>query len=250
MASNSPTYDRIGASYVTRRADARLTSRLHIHLGHASTVVNVGAGTGNYEPTDRQVVGVDPSRVMLAQRGLDAPPSVQASAESLPFSDSQFDAAMAISTVHHWNNLRQGLKELTRVAELRIVYFSEPALPGFHWIVDEYFPEVIDMPTNRAAPRSEHVAELLGGTVEVETFEVPADFTDGAGAFWSRPELYCDSKIQAGLSMFALLDEGVVQRGTERLRRDLATGLWDERHGDLRTAPSMDVGYRIVVSRR
>jgi hypothetical protein len=243
------TYDQIGVGYGVRRADERLASRLNFHLGDATTVINVGAGTGNYEPVEREVIAVDPSRVMLAQRSAGASPSLQACAESLPFPDSRFDAAMAISTVHHWKDLRRGLEELTR-AELRIVYFSEPALPGFHWVVDEYFPEVIDMPTNRAAPRSEQVAELLGGTIVIETFEVPRDFTDGAGAFWSRPELYCDPAIQASLSMFALLDKNVVRRGTELLRRDLESGRWDERHGHLRMAPSMDVGYRIITSRQ
>jgi SAM-dependent methyltransferase len=247
--STSQTYDRIGIGYGVRRPDPRLAARLNFHLGDAATVLNVGAGTGNYEPVDREVIAVDPSMVMLAQRNVNASPALQARAECLPFSNSRFDAAMAISTVHHWNDLQQGLKELARVAELRVVYFSEPALPGFHWLVDEYFPEVIDMPTNLAAPRAEQVAELLGGTVTVETFEVPADFTDGAGAFWSRPELYCIPEVQAGLSMFALLNKADVQRGTELLRKDLASGLWDERHGHLRTLPTMDVGYRIITSR-
>ena len=207
--------------YGVRRPDPRLAARLNFHLGQAVTVLNVGAGTGNYEPADREVVAVDPSLVMLAQRNVNAPPALQACAECLPFSNSRFDASMAISTVHHWNDLRRGLNELARVAELRVVYFSEPALRGFHWLVDEYFPEIIDMPTNLAAPRAEQVAELLGGTVTVETFEVPADFTDGAGAFWSRPELYCIPEVQAGLSMFALLNKADVQRGTELLRKDL-----------------------------
>jgi SAM-dependent methyltransferase len=246
--STGQTYDRIGIGYSVRRPDPRLAARLNFHLGDSVTVLNVGSGTGNYEPVDRQVIAVDPSMVMLAQRSVNAPPALRACAECLPFSSSRFDAAMAISTVHHWKDLRQGLKELARVAELRVVYFSEPALPGFHWLVDEYFPEIIDMPTNLAAPRSEQVADFLGGTVIVETFEVPKDFTDGAGAFWSRPELYCIPEIQAGLSMFALLDQDVVDRGTELLRKDLASGVWDERHGHLRTLPTLDVGYRIIAS--
>jgi hypothetical protein len=211
-------------------------------------VVNVGAGTGNYEPGDRRVVAVEPSAVMIGQRPPHAAPAVQASAEALPLRSLSFDAAMAMSTVHHWSDLAAGLGEMARVAHRRIVYFSEPAVHGRHWLVDDYFPEIVDMPTNRAAPRAETIADLLGGTVTVDVFPVPIDFSDGAGAFWGRPERYCDPAVHASLSMFRLLDAAVVERGTERLRRDLRSGRWDERHGHLRTQATLDVGYRIVTS--
>jgi SAM-dependent methyltransferase len=249
VSHSQRAYDRIGHGYAVRRPDDRLAARLHTLLGDAETVVNVGAGTGNYEPASRSVAAVEPSAVMLAGRLPTSAPSVQAAAESLPFLDRSFDAALAISTIHHWSDLSSGLRELARVADLRIVYFSEPAVPGAHWLTDDYFPEIIDMPTNRAAPRAEQVAELLGGSLTIEVFEIPSDFADGAGAYWARPELYCDPDIQAGLSMFALLDGDVLERGTRLLRQDLSSGRWDERHGHWRTASSMDVGYRIVTSR-
>jgi SAM-dependent methyltransferase len=245
----SGPYDSIGRDYGrSRRPDDRLATGLRERLGTARSVVNVGAGTGNYEPADRWVVAVEPSAVMIDQRLPDAAPVVQAAAEALPFRSGSFDAAMAISTVHHWSDLARGLAEMARVAPRRVVYFSEPARPGLHWLVDDYFPDVVDMPTNRAAPRAEAVADLLGGTVTIDVFEVPRDFSDGAGAFWGRPERYCDPAVQAGLSMFALLDRAVVERGTARLLDDLRSGRWDERHGQLRTQPTMDVGYRIVTS--
>jgi len=242
-------YDSIGHGYArSRHPDDRLTTRLRERLGDARTVVNVGAGTGNYEPADRSVVAVEPSAVMIAQRPPGAAPAVQAPAEALPFRRDSFDAAMAISTVHHWSDLGRGLAEMVRVAPRRIVHFAEAARPGRHWLIDEYLPEIVDMPTNRAAPRADTVADLLGGTATIDVFEVPRDFSDGAGAFWGRPERYCDPAVQAGLSMFTLLDPAVVQRATARLRDDLRSGRWDDRHGHLRTAPTMDVGYRIVTS--
>jgi hypothetical protein len=155
---------------------------------------------------------------------------------------------MAVSTVHHWSDLARGLAEMARVAPRRIVYFSEAARPGRHWLIDGYFPEIVDMPTNRAAPDADTVGDLLGGTVTVDVFEAARDFSDGAGAFWSRPEQYCDPAVQASLSMFTLLDRAVVERGTARLRDDLRSGRWDEEHGHLRTEPTMDVSYRIVTS--
>jgi hypothetical protein len=63
------TYDRIGATYsVTRRPDPRIAGRILEALGEATSVVNVGAGAGSYEPTDRFVVGVEPSATMIRQR--------------------------------------------------------------------------------------------------------------------------------------------------------------------------------------
>ena len=82
----------------------------------------------------------------------------------------------------------------------------------------------------------------------LEVFETPSDFTDGAGAYWARPEQYCYPVVKKSLSMFALLDDDVVRRGTDRLRDDLRTGRWDERHGHLRSKSTMDVDYRIAVS--
>jgi SAM-dependent methyltransferase len=244
------TYDRIGHNYGVRRPDQRLAARLHALLGDARTVLNVGAGSGNYEPVDRVVIAAEPSSVMISRRPSSAAAAIQATAEHLPFPDASFDASMAVSTLHHWTDLRQGLRELTRVASLNVVYFSEPGVPGAHWLTDDYFPEILNLPTNLAAPRTDHVAELLGGTITIETFEIPHDFTDGGGAYWSRPELYCDPEIQSGLSMFALLDVDVVRRGTRQLQHDLESGRWDDRHGQLRNAHALDVGYRIVTSRR
>ena len=46
-----PLYDRIGRAYgAIRRADPRLAERIWAALGDAKSVVNVGAGTGSYEP--------------------------------------------------------------------------------------------------------------------------------------------------------------------------------------------------------
>lgn len=250
MVHSAFTYDVVGRGYRSRRPDQRLADLLFALVGDASRVINVGAGTGAYEPVDRIVIAVEPSHTMIAQRPVGAAPVVRGVAERLPFADDTFDAAMAISTIHHWNHLDHGLRELQRVARKQIVYLSERARLGDYWLVDDYFPEIVNMPTNQSAPMASHVAQILGGNARVETFPVPADFTDGAGAFWARPEHYCDPEVQASLSMFALLDPAVVKRGTTKLRNDLASGRWDERHGHLRTQRTFDMGYRIVHAHR
>jgi hypothetical protein len=46
-------YDTMSSGYVaTRRADPRIARYVHTALGDAQTIVNIGAGTGNYEPGD------------------------------------------------------------------------------------------------------------------------------------------------------------------------------------------------------
>jgi ubiquinone/menaquinone biosynthesis C-methylase UbiE len=118
-------YERIGVRYAAaRRADSRIANIITHALGDAASVVNVGAGTGSYEPGDRRVVAVEPSRVMLAQRRPGFAPAVQAIAERLPFAEDTFDAAMAILTLHHWSDSIRGLAELRRVASDRVVVLT------------------------------------------------------------------------------------------------------------------------------
>jgi len=122
--SGGQLYDTIGATYaVSRRTEPRIAVQIRAALGGARTVVNVGAGTGFYEPTDRQVLAVEPSAVMRSQRPPDAAPCLAATAESLPFEDRSFDAAMAVATIHHWQDPIAGLREMRRVGR-RVVAFT------------------------------------------------------------------------------------------------------------------------------
>lgn len=247
MTGRPEVYDAIGRGYAgTRRADPRVARRLHDGLGDATRVVNVGAGTGSYEPDDRWVVAVEPSTTMLAQRPEGSAPAVQAVAERLPFPDGAFDAALAVFTVHHWRDIGAGLAELRRVAARQVLLVFEPM--GDLWLVDDYFPEVKVLPTERRAPTPDSLRAHLD-VRSVASLPVPADCVDGfTGAYWNRPEAYLDPSIRAGMSSFAQLDEAVVERGAARLRADLASGAWDERHGHLRALAELDIGYRIVVA--
>jgi SAM-dependent methyltransferase len=243
-------YDEIGRTYsATRREDPRIAAAIHTALGDARTVLNVGAGTGNYEPRDRDVTAVEPSAVMRAQRPPGAAPAIDGTAEALPFPDASFDATMAVLSDHHWPDRLGGLRELRRVAAERAVIFTfDPALEGVGWLVQDYLPGFASL--LEAEFRIEDLAEALGGA-RTEVVPVPADCRDGFfHAWWARPEAYLDATVRAGISVFSKLDPDEVAVAMERLRVDLESGAWDRRHGRLRTLDHLDLGYRLLVAER
>lgn len=243
-----PAYERLGASYAAvRREDPRIARQIHAALGDAALVLNVGAGTGNYEPRDRAVVGVEPSPTMIRQRPPDAAPVVQATAEALPFPVASFDAAMAILTLHHWSDLRRGLEELRRVAPRQVVFCFEPLVTTDFWLL-EYFPEVAELPSELRAPGVAEIGRVLHIT-EIQTIEVPSDCVDGFGAaYWARPAAYLDPVVQAGISSLALLPDEVRRAGSARLAADLDSGRWQERHGHHLEHSTFDGGYRLAIA--
>ncbi|HEY8490486.1 MAG TPA: methyltransferase domain-containing protein [Dehalococcoidia bacterium] len=240
-------YDRIGTGYArTRQADPRIAAHIREALGDARTVVNVGAGTGSYEPADRAVVAVEPSREMVRQRPAGAAPAVQAVAEYLPFPDSSFEAAMAVLTVHHWSDPVRGLRELRRVARQRVVVLTWDQATWESFWLHGYFPAFIELDRRRAVPL-EAFAAVLGG-VEVRPVPIPHDCGDGfAGAFWRRPAAYLDPAVRAGVSLFRLAPERAVAAGLRRLAADLRSGAWAARFGPLQELEALDLGYRLVI---
>jgi SAM-dependent methyltransferase len=245
----SQLYDEIGLGYRDyRRPDPRLAAAIVRALNRPDPVVNVGAGAGSYEPSDRSVVAVEPAMTMIRQRRPGSAPVVQASATELPFRDDGFAAALAVLTVHHWPDRARGLGELARVARLRVVVVTwDPSSSGF-WLVDDYFPDLVEI-DRRIFPTLEDFGRALG-RVEVQPLPIPYDCSDGfLGAYWRRPHAYLDAGVRGAISTFAKLhDAGRDLDGLERLRRDLADGTWERRHGDLLRRSEMDLGYRIVIA--
>jgi hypothetical protein len=136
------------------------------------------------------------------------------------------------------------------VAARQVEFYFEPSWADALWLVHEYFPEILDRDTERRAPDTERLSRTLD-VVAVEPVPVPADCVDGfGGSYWNRPEAYLDPRVQEGMSSFAQLDSDARAAGTERLRRDLASGAWDARHGELRRQREKDLGYRLMVAGR
>jgi SAM-dependent methyltransferase len=246
--SDPALYESISGGYAQqRRADPRIAAQILGALGDAGTVLNVGAGTGNYEPTDRTVVALEPALAMIAQRAPMAAPVVRGLAERLPFRTGSFAAAMAVLTLHHWRDLDAGLRELRRVAPRQVIFFFDASITNQFWALD-YFDEARTLPSETNAPDAERIAQVLD-VREVQIAPVPKDCTDGFGAaFWARPEAYLEPAVHASMSWLAQLDPAVRQAATNRLARDLGSGTWDERYGHLRALDELDAGYRIVIA--
>lgn len=242
-------YEAHGRGYTGRRLpDPRIAARVHAALGPARTVLNVGAGAGSYEPDGRYVVAVEPSAIMRAQRPGHRPPAIGATAESLPFDDGSFDAAMAMVTIHQWTDLAAGLRELRRVSRgpVVILTFDAEALREF-WLND-YVPEVIATERSRF-PAIEHVTGVLSGRTEVTAVPIPLDCTDGFGeAYYGRPEAFLEPDVRAAQSGWVLTDPAAVEAGIARLRADLDSGAWDARFGHLRQQPERVGAVRLVVA--
>jgi SAM-dependent methyltransferase len=240
-------YDRLGRGYSrVRRPDPRIAARIDAALGAARTVLNVGAGTGSYEPEGREVTAVEPSAEMIGQRPPGSAPVVQANAEELPFEDRSFDASMAVLTVHHWADLGAGLAELRRVSRERIVIVTfDPAALVNLWIPHDYFPEMLAL-KRRAGATSSQLAERLAGAT-VEPIPVPRDCTDlFFAALWARPEMLFDEEVLKPMWVWQGIPEEARRSGRERLRADLESGAWEQRYGNLRALPTLDVGLRLV----
>ena len=244
-------YDEIGCAYAsTRREDPRLRDRILSALGDSKTIVNVGAGTGSYEPRDRYVIAIEPSDVMAAQRSADLAPAIRGSAAPLMLRDDSVDGAMAILTVHHWDDqLEAGVRELRRVARGPVVIVTVDTDVGSEmWLLRDYLPEVAAL-DRVTMPEIAHLAEWLGGTVEVETVLTPRDTPDWTlASFWAHPERVLDETARNATSGFARMDPAVVERVVTEVDRDLRSGTWDQRYGHLRDLDALDVGVRLVVA--
>jgi len=238
-------YDTIGRQYRgNRNSDPRIAAALNRNIGRAHRIVNIGAGTGSYEPTERDVVAVEPSVVMIAQRRKDASPVIQARAEQLPFRDGSFNLAMAILTIHHWSDQAKGLEEAVRVANGRVMLLTWIGFPQGFWLTD-YFPEIEEKDT-RMFPSIDKISGYLG-PVNVEVLSIPHDCTDGfLCAYWRRPEAYLDPGVRGGISTFSRITQ--LQYPLEKLAADLKSGEWERRYSGLLTKESIDCGYRIITS--
>jgi SAM-dependent methyltransferase len=246
--NHARAYDVMGIGYAaTRREDSRIADPIWAALGDASSVANIGAGTGNYEPRDHEVIAVEPSAVMRAQRPAGAAPAIEGTAEHIPLADASVDAAMAVMTDQHWDDRARGLREMQRIARARVVALAIDFGPREQfWLTRDYLTGYRPVHADRDPGLYE--LALAGGSASISPVPVPHDCVDGfALAFWRRPHAYLDPEVRAGISLFHLLDERHVDAAMERLANDLSSGAWEKRNGALLDLDDLDLGLRLIV---
>jgi SAM-dependent methyltransferase len=238
-------YDTIGVDYAARRRpDPRIAALIHAQFNGAQTVLNVGAGTGSYEPAHLVVTAVEPSATMNQQRPKSDTVVIQASAEDLPFAEKSFDAAMAVLTLHHWKDLRKGLTEMRRVTRGPVVIMTFDPISSNFWLVD-YLPELAEL-DRRQTPNQRDCEAVLGPVRRVPV-PIPHDCCDGMlCAFWRRPAAYLDPKVRRSISSFWKL--GDVAEPLRRLKADLDSGAWQRKYGHLLALESFDFGYHLLIA--
>lgn len=245
-------YDEIGHGYAKhRREDPALEERIRAALGDARTVVNVGAGTGSYEPDDRTVLAVEPSSVMAAQRPATRP-AIRATADALPFHDQSVDAAMTVLSLHHWYpDPAAGVREMCRVARDAVVIVTiDEAVSGRMWLMADYLPEVRELDNAVFAPVPS-IVDWLDRPAVVDVVPVSRDTPDhNLLSFWAHPERVLDPDARAATSGFARQPEEVIARVVAELRADLDSGVWDARYGELRKLDHFDAGLRLIRAGR
>jgi len=243
------SYDELGRTYsATRQADPRIAAIITTTLAGQRSVINIGAGTGSYEPA-QTVAAIEPSLVMIAQRPVGSAPAIRAVAEHVPLRDNCADAALAVLTIHHWTDLAAGVAEMRRVARRRLVFLTwDPAvISEAFWLLAEYLPEAGAADAALAVP-IDRLTALLDDPA-IAPVPVPHDCADGFGAaFWRRPEAYLDATVQAGMSLFTKVGQRLVRPGLDRLAADLASGRWYGEHAGLLDRTELDVGYRLVTA--
>jgi SAM-dependent methyltransferase len=247
--SNPELYDTIGATHpVTRRTDPRIAAEIWAALGDAETVLNVGAGTGSYESRDRDVTAVEPSALMRRQRPAGAAPCVAATADSLPFEDQSFDAAMAVSTIHHWPDPVAGLREMRRVAR-RVVVFTfdnrDAAWGDRFWLIRDYLPEVAELFVGW--PLLTELADAI--KARTAPVLIPWDCADGFfEAYWRRPEAYLDDQVRRGVSVWTKVGYAAEPRAIRSLEHDLVSGKWADANAGLLDLATAELGLRLLVA--
>lgn len=239
-------YDEIGIGYRNlRKPDLRIAYTIEQALDDCTSIVNVGAGAGSYEPKNRNVIAVEPSLTMIRQRSANSAPAIQASASNLPFKDDTFDVSMAILTVHHWPDWTRGLEELARTAKEKIVILTWDPSADAYWLTREYFSDIINI--DRSIFPDISVFHRVLGRITVHSVLIPHDCTDGfLGAYWRRPEAYLNPHVRRSISSFSKIDN--VESRIEQLYQDLMSGDWHRKYGYLLEKESLDLGYRLIIA--
>jgi len=234
---NNIRYDKIGENYNrTRKADPYIFQRLFELLqtkedGH---YLDIGCGTGNYTALFAEqglmMSGMDPSSEMLKKAEENQPDILwlQGQAEKTGLPKNEFDGIVGSLTIHHWNNLLEGFKELYSILKPQsklVLFTSDPQQMEGYWL-NHYFPSMMkasmalmpELPLIKQALLAARFSNFVS-----ETYSVQEDLKDHflyVGKY--RPELYLNPEIRNGISSFSLsTHQSEVHRGLKELEKDI-----------------------------
>ncbi|AUH40563.1 hypothetical protein CXR04_10165 [Streptomyces sp. CMB-StM0423] len=186
--------------------------------------------------------------VMRAQRPPGAARCVAASAQRLPFPDGAFDAAMAVSTVHHRPDPVAGLREMRRVARRVVVFTYDACDPGRRErfrLTRDYLPEFAGLRTDW--PALADLTRAIGG--RAEPVLIPWDCADGFfEAHRRQPEAYLEDRVRRAVSVWTRVGPEAERRAVTGLRDDLASGRWTERNRGLLALDAAELGLRLLIA--
>lgn len=249
-SAGDANYGTIGKSYTNyRQPEPRIAALILEALGDGQSILNVGAGAGSYEPTDRNVTAVEPSASMRAQRPAHLSVAIDATAEKLPFPDKHFDAAMGTFTIHQWSDLKAGLREMRRVTRGPVAVLScDPDEVQSFWLND-YAPDVLSTEARRY-PSMEAIRDGFGTEIDIIPVPIPLDCRDGFNeAYYGRPEMLLEDGARLSCSAWSFVTPELAASYIEKLRADLASGAWDEKYGQYRSQREFIGSLYLMVSR-
>jgi ubiquinone/menaquinone biosynthesis C-methylase UbiE len=152
-------------------------------------------------------------------------------AENIELPSNSMDGVTAFLTIHHWTNLDEGFREISRILKPGgrfVIFHSTPEQMKGYWLND-YFPKMLK--DSMELMHTSEVVELAATKagielIQTENYAVTNELQDlflQGGKY--RPEMYFRPEIRKGISSFAAvanLEE--VESGLDQLKKDIDSG--------------------------
>lgn len=256
-------YDKIGTNYnKTRKADLRIASLIEKNLflkREGATLLDVGAGTGNYShffsAKGYHVTAVEPSGIMMAQAAENQNIKwIKGSAEEISLPTSSFDGIFSVLASHHFHHLEKAISEMNRILKPKhfaVIFTADPSTVSKQsWLFD-YFKIVFEKAISTYLPINDFklmIERVTKTNVKMIDYPLPDNLTDNFFASgWKNPSLYLDETFRSSISPLASLETGILNQILERLEKDLKNGIWQKKYGSILEEDFFDGGYRFLV---
>lgn len=251
-------YNAIGKDYNRNKtSDSRISSTILklLDIKEGGLIADIGAGTGNYAidfaKKNYKVFAVEPSESMLDQKKEHANIAwMKSSAEELNLTPCICDGVKATLAVHHFHSTKKAFQNIYSILKPNkslVIFSADPRrISPACWLKD-YFGELIKKSENSYPPTPRVVEELesiFDNEVSIVPFQIPFDIKDGFFyAGWQNPEKYLKADFRNSISVFAKFPANVVNPLIDRLERDIKSGLWDEKYGNVSSLTEYEGGY-------